>query len=309
MIYFEISTRQNIIDAHYSELKPYLEEKLAGSTLNKTLKKFLTDNLKRIITSRPVELLKIHKEFISNKAYNSASDGKLKRIFNYGYFSKKSDNGRYDAYTLAERLGVRTCLYCNRNYTITVIKGTRRTDKITRPEFDHFFDKGRNPLLALSIYNLIPSCKICNSSLKGRRQFNLKNNLHPYLDNAAGSYRFKYKPHDTKAILGETANLEIEIEIDKSDRAAERKITNSKKLFKLEEIFSAHTEELKDLFDIKHRYSQRYFEELFKRYETLGLSYDEVYKTVFGTYHEETDFSKRPFSKLKKDILKELGII
>ena len=72
---------------------------------------------------------------------------------------------------------------------------------------------------------------------------------------------------------------------------------------------SGHSEELKDLFDIRYKFSQRYFKELFETYEKLGLSYEEVYRIVFGVHFIEDKFNQRPFSKLKKDILKELNII
>jgi hypothetical protein len=309
MIYFNLSAHQNIIDEHYTKLESYLLKKIDESSINKNLKDFLKKNLEKIITAKPFELLKLHKEFTSNISYNSASNKKVKKIFNYKYFSSKSDNGSYDGYELAKNLAVRTCLYCNRNYTLTVMKGSKTTEKFTRPEFDHFFDKGVHPLLALSIYNLIPSCKTCNSSLKGRTQFSLNSYLHPFLDDVINFYNFGYKPHDVKSILGESSNLEVEIKIDSGDKKLDKKIEKTKDLFRLEEIFSAHSEELKDFFEIRHRYSQKYLVELFKKYEKLGLKYNEVYKTAFGVNFLESEFSKRPFSKLKKDILKELKII
>jgi hypothetical protein len=309
MIHFDLSVNQSIIDEHYKKLETYLKNKLHDSSINKQVKDFIQDNLKEIIISKPEELLKINKQFTTNTHYNLTTKRKVKNLFNYNYFSKKSDNGRYDAYDLANKLSIRSCLYCNRNYTLTVKRGNRKIDKITRPEFDHFFDKDENPLLALSIYNLIPSCKICNSTLKGRKKFNLNNNLHPYVDDVIKFYKYKYIPHDVKSILGGATNLAVEIEVNSGDSAIDKKIINTKEIFKLEEIFSSHSDELKDLFDIKHRFSDRYFEELFKKYNSLGLNYDDVYKVVFGSYYQEKDFSKRPFSKLKNDILKELGII
>lgn len=309
MIYFNISANQNIIDEHYTQLQPYLLKKIEESTINKNLKEFLKSNLEKIITAKPIELIELHRDFTSNTSYNTASNKKIKKIFNYKYFSSKSDNGSYDGYELAKSLAIRTCLYCNRNYTLTVMNGTKITEKFTRPEFDHFFDKGVHPLLALSIYNLIPSCKICNSSLKGRTKFNLDSYLHPFLDDVTNFYNFKYKPHDVKSILGESSNLEIEIKVDSGNKKLDKKIRKTKEIFRLEEIFSAHSEELKDLFEIKHKYSQKYLEDLFKKYEKLGLKYNDVYKTAFGVNFLEKEFSKRPFSKLKKDILKQLEII
>jgi hypothetical protein len=34
-----------------------------------------------------------------------------------------------------------------------------------------------------------------------------------------------------------------------------------------------------------------------------------LYKVVFGVEYNEPNFANRPFSKLKKDILKELNVI
>lgn len=308
MIYFDYSSHKNIIDEHYLSLKTYLEEKIDGTTLNAQLKKFIEDNLESIIKEEPKNLKKINDDFKALSKYKDSLKKKVSKIFNYDYFSKKAEN-RYDAYDLAKKLNVRTCLYCNRNYCLTVMIGRRDQDKFTRPEFDHFFDKGDNPLLSLSIFNLIPSCKTCNSSLKGKKKFSLNSYVHPYLDNVINYYTYQFVPHDVSSILGGKSNLSLEIKIASGNITMDKKIKISKDLFRLEEIMSAHSEEIRDLFDIKHRFSERYFEELFKTYNKLGLNHDDVYRVIFGVHYQEANFSNRPFSKLKKDILIELGII
>lgn len=57
-------------------------------------------------------------------------------------------------------------------YTKTVFD--EEGEKITRPTFDHWFAKDDHPLLALSFYNLIPSCNICNSSVKGKKEIEFR---------------------------------------------------------------------------------------------------------------------------------------
>lgn len=310
MIYFDINTRQDIIDEHYDLLKSSLLSKITSSTINKELKEYIEINLKKIIKGRPHELKTLNTNFKSLKAYRSTKiiKGKISKIFDYKYFATKKNNA-YDGYELAQKLNIRTCLYCNRNYTLTVAKGRRKIDKITRPEFDHFFDKSENPLLALSIQNLIPSCKTCNSSLKGSIKFNLLSHLHPYQDEVINFYSYKFVPHDVKSIIGGKSNLSVKLNISSGDMDIDRKITKSKDIFKLEDIMSAHSDELKDLFNIRYKFSERYFEELFNKYKSLGLNYNDVYKVVFGVEYNDINFSNRPFSKLKKDILQELGII
>lgn len=72
---------------------------------------------------------------------------------------------------------------------------------------------------------------------------------------------------------------------------------------------TAHSEELKDLFDIRYKFSERYFIELFSTYNRLGLDKEDIYRVIFGTHFNSKDFDKRPFSKLKRDILEELEIV
>jgi 5-methylcytosine-specific restriction endonuclease McrA len=243
-----------------------------------------------------------------NKKKQKIANNKIKEIFNYKNFINKNKK-KYDAYDLAKKLDVRVCLYCNRQYTLTVKTGNRKEEHITRPEFDHFFDKDTHPLLAMSIFNLIPSCSICNSTLKGTTKFNLKDYIHPYLDNYISNYRYTYKPYNVTSILGGNSDLAIKLVFTKKTPAINVKISNSAKIFELENIFSNHSEELKDLFEIRYKLSSSYLEQLFTTYKSTGISYEDVYRIALGTHYDEPDFIKRPFSKLKKDLLKELGVI
>lgn len=192
-------------------------------------------------------------------------------------------------------------------YTLTIKTGNKEKQNITRPEFDHFFDKATYPMLALSIYNLIPSCTICNNTLKGSVKFDLHTHIHPYIDNCLSNYKYTFKPHDVKSILGNSSNLEIRIVSDATPIST--KLIETVNVFKLEAIFNGHTEELRDLFDIRYRFSKTYLDQLFSTYRSLGISYEEAYRIAFGVHYNESDFGRRPFSKLKKDILKELEVI
>lgn len=311
MIYYDLASKPKIISTHFNSLKKdYLIENIRTSTINKRLKDFITNNLYEIITGSPENIQKLNNKFKRHKSYSDSKilKGKIRTIFNYEKFRDKSVT-LYDAYDLANNLGVRTCLYCNRMYTITVAKGVKTDEKITRPQFDHFFDKAKNPLLALSIFNLIPSCNICNSTLKGTKEFALHSYMHPYIDNYINQYSYKFIPHDVSSILGQKSNLDVKISIKTGILKDLGKIKKTSELFKLSDIMSGHSEELKDMFDIRYKFSQRYFKELFTTYKKLGLTYEEVYRIVFGVHFIEDKFNQRPFSKLKKDILKELGIL
>ena len=219
-----------------------------------------------------------------------------KRIFDYDNFSSKKVK-LYCAYDLAEKLDIPTCVYCNRIYTKTVVK--RNKKKVIRPTFDHWFPKSKYPLLALSFYNLIPSCSVCNSGVKGSAPFDLSTHFHPYYKNPDKEFKYTfsydYKDYDKFSFKILTENKFSKDSVD---------------AFELESIFKAHEDEIEDLRKIKDAYSEDYIEMLESK--ILGgvtLDRDEVYRLAFGVHFQEAKFDRRPLSKMKKDILIELGII
>ncbi len=82
-----------------------------------------------------------------------------KEIFRYGALNyKKSYQTENTAYWLQRQLRVKVCPYCNRMYTTTLFGENK-----IRPDFDHFYPKSKYPYLAVSLFNLIPSCSMCNT--------------------------------------------------------------------------------------------------------------------------------------------------
>src|SRR5690606_8585300 len=232
-------------------------------------------------------------------ANNAVLKGYTIKVFNYDWFIDKVDS-RYCGYDLAENLDITTCTYCNRNFTNTII--TKKGEKITRPQFDHFFDQKRHPFLSLSFYNLIPSCSICNSNVKHGIPFNPSTHAHPYLDKSMDEFKFTY---DYSEDPYHKNGLRIGVEVEK-----DRLVYNLLKDLKIEEVYSSHTDLLFDMLKIKQAYSAKYLSILESQIlDGIKVSYSEIYRLAFGVFYEEKDFDKRPFSKFKKDILKELNII
>ena len=322
-------TKANIIEArehHIKCLTPKILKSVSDSN-NLQIKSFLTeDRIKCILGGLPEELLQLNRLFFQDvienfkiedwEAYNDITKinqpeekrrlrnifdniyVEIEDIFDYGKFSKKR-NKQYDIYDLAEKLDIPTCPYCNRMYTKTVIG--ELGEKIIRPEFDHWFPKSQYPLLALSFYNLIPSCHICNSNLKGKIKPDLKYHFHPYnpINNFHPIFSYELKDYDSYKI-----KFGFRGEFDEKEKFEE-----SLKIFELENIYQAHEDEVKDLIKIRQAYSDKYIEILNDSLKGVNLSKEEVYRLAFGVHYEEDKFDRRPLSKLKKDILTELGII
>jgi hypothetical protein len=228
---------------------------------------------------------------------------KLLDIFDYEKIISKSKAKSYNLATVLDRY---TCTYCNRLYTNTVItpleKGQRRLNddnRITRPQFDHWFAHSIYPLLGVSFYNLIPSCSVCNSSVKGDEIFDLKGYTHPYMQDKKEVFSFSFNHKDTK-------DLNVKINVKKGSKMA-----NHLNAFKINEVYNAHSAmELRDLLDLRYKYTDDYIQTLFNdTFESLEVSQDEIYRMVFGIEQLEQNYHKRPFSKFKHDILKELLLI
>ena len=272
-----------LVNAHYEKIKEKLTEFPKGCKYS----------LEEVIKAKPEKLDKI-----AQWAEDKSSDYKF-MIKKYKNFTMKKDE--YDAYELAKKLNVNVCPYCNINSTYTVIK--EKNKKITRPEFDHFYDKATYPILALSFYNLIPSCHICNSTLKGSEPFSIKTQLNPYADSFDKVARFHLKIKDSKfyhSIDGFDITLETE------DIRAKNQINN----FELDTLYKNHKDIILELIQKNAIYSESYIDELFTQYEgTLFKNREDLLRLISGGYISNEEIGKRPLSKLIKDISQELGLV
>ena len=220
----------------------------------------------------------------------------LCKVFDYeGQIS--SQKSRSYKLTLAQ--GYNTCTYCNRQYVFTV-GGTNDASRIARPELDHWFSKELFPLMSLNIYNLIPSCSICNSTAKGNTIFRLSTHIHPYLfSKDEPDFRFRYKL---------TSDHKWTIVLDKLDDVKEQNMVTA---FKLDKLYHYHGElEVKDILLFKYQNSNSYLEFLLKDLlSKYQYSKQDIYRMVFCSELDKSNNLNRPFSKLKRDILIQLGII
>jgi hypothetical protein len=327
MNYIDLSLSHRItaIEIHKNKLLPIIKAKRDICGRNDIIAFLTNDRIEKILTCEPKKLYQINllllktvvlnfslKDFeiyfkIKRKRnktlveqnhihkYKSIYDI-LENVFNYDVFSKKTNNN-YSAYDLAEKLDVPTCPYCNRGYTKTVTKPF----KITRPTFDHWYSKSDFPLLALSFFNLIPSCNVCNSSVKGTDLFHLKTHFHPYFkfDKPEQKINFKFS-YDHK----DYSSFKFKI-VNENDFSK-----NSTDAFKLKEIYETHEDEITDLRRLRDVYSDKYLQMLSNNIlKNTSTSDKEIYRLAFGTHIDEAMFDRRPLSKMKKDILEELGII
>lgn len=267
-------------------------------TLRIFLNKIINDNnalLKKIIVANPSELIalirwmKISYPQFLNK--DDADSRILSNIFvKHGYDA-------IDKFKFAKDLKLETCPYCNRNYIFVVKK-----NKETKNEIDHFYPKTIYPLLAVSFYNLIPSCEPCNGfGAKGQLDSYALGLKNPYLLNF-DDFRFGFKINNISVINPLVGKSDIEVCFDRS-------IKSHLKIFNLEDLYSLHHDHVIELIIKKRiKYSDAYIKYL-KSYKRFTFNKSEVDRMILGNYSLEEEQHKRPLSKMYQDIGKKIGLV
>lgn len=314
MIRIKNNKIQFILKEHCENLKPLIEKKLKGK--ESAVYKFLKQNLETILIGTPNEL---ENKIINEIPNINRCKKDIKKIFSYKSFTSIYSD-RYGAYKLSKLLDINVCPYCNRQYTFTLKEKKGKT----RPEFDHFFSQERYPYLALSLYNLIPSCHICNSNLKGTAEFNLEQNIHPYIEDFEDILKFRIKLRNKREFKvseikhffgvnffnGSSESFDIKIKIDNPQSLTEIKANNNIDTFHIETLYNQHKDYIIELIQKAEIYSPEYIESIFREYEgKLFNNISDVYRMLLSNYVLNDDFDKRVLSKLTRDISEELGIL
>ncbi|WP_218599199.1 hypothetical protein [Polaribacter sp. NJDZ03] len=289
--------------------------------LTKQLNYFNTTRIGDLLIGKPSFLIKESDNYklAFSKKQNTIITQQTKRLisflFDYSEFSIKNSSMyslNWGAYKLTDALGVRSCLYCNRNYTLTV---TNCGEKIIRPELDHFFPQSKYPLLTLSFYNLIPSCHICNSNLKGKIPFELTTHFHPYLSSfEKENAKFTYEPKNPLAFFGDKRGLKLKIDTSNLLRNDNR-IKKNIEIFKLDYIYNDYQDIVDGFINLQRKTNKKKIKDIYRNVfvDNAGKRWSygeqELYELAIRNHYNPDDFNKKPLAKFEKDIAKELGLI
>ncbi len=226
------------------------------------------------VTAKNLPIIKTYQELklLINILFDKANEMLLASVkrdkrnvdIRYTDYSLLSDKKRHD---LIDSLGLKTCPYCNRQY---ITSWTNKGKGKTTADLDHFYPKSLFPLFALSAFNFIPSCHICNSLMKGDRYFET---IYPYEDSSENDVEFnirvkKSKPRDIVDIwLGKGKDslpdirkkCELTINNICTDMSRKKLIDNEIDLFRLEELYKNHLDEAINVFLILRIYLEEDF--------------------------------------------------
>lgn len=250
------------------------------------------------------------------KTLNSAFDPEQMinaKVCNY-FFDYQNYYDTLNKY-IGEALGISCCPYCNRNYITYVFD---KWGRIVGPTYDHFFNKSAYKYCSVSFFNLIPSCYVCNSNLKGSIDFELNTHLYPYNDefgiNAVFDFDFSLiSSGESKKIifkpvikLHENISLADKLKLVGYDVDKEKEVTGSIKVFKLKEIYETHYDTVEEVHEKFDANSVHYVSSIKAILTSLSVSESEFYRFHFHNYYDSSDFHRRPLAKLTKDIYDKL---
>lgn len=217
---------------------------------------------------------------------------------------KHFDYNKLNAYRhrLLVAMDIRVCPYCNRQYINKYNKDKK--EQITA-DLDHFYPKSKYPYLALSLYNFVPSCQICNSRFKVDKNEWYDSHLYPYEEGFEEEVKFEISDNSIDYLVCKNREDDFEITITKTDNP---RINRSTKIFNLEEVYQSHKDYVKEIIYKSIFYNETQREEYYKSFNELFASPDELIEIIFGSYIVHGEYSNQPLSRLAHDILIELGI-
>jgi hypothetical protein len=233
-------------------------------------------------------------------------------IFNYD--RKGGYRDKIAAFMMEESnmFKIHTCHYCDMAY-VNYFK-TSSGKKVRQFDVEHILDKGKCPLVALSLYNFLPSCQPCNRTIKGSycagetksssRTGRLKDiikKLSPTNPNYDfdGNMSFYIKPIDPlntsfENLLAHEEDFELDIHTD-GDADYQFEVEQ----FHLKERYNCHRSEAFFLKDKLDHYPKSKIEEIARLAKTTP---ENVANDLFGIdFHME---HHRTFSKLYRDIFR-----
>lgn len=225
----------------------------------------------------------------------------FEKIFNYHSFSNKKRKN-YNGYALTENLGINSCPYCNRLYTLTIIckKARGITKFVTRPELDHYLPKSKYPLFGLSFNNLIPSCSICNK-IKNDDTDHTRMHHHPYFDDTKLDFNLDGILYDSgNNSFNSKGEWDIVVEENGCNYTKE-----SIKIFRLSEIYREHNFIIEDMITKAQEYNQTFINDIEDLFSGEQLETDTLLERIFGVLPAEQDYCN-PLNKFKRAIYQSI---
>lgn len=276
------------------DIKKNVKKLRPRKPIEKDVKKDIIDNIKDILCLNPTEIMDV----INGKKYSSfkkmaddpAENKFRKKILNaFGYTRYRKSNRLS---ILANMLNVKVCPYCNMHYTLYAEKEKK---KLTRFQFDHFISKIDYPMFSMTLYNLIPSCGVCN---QGKSQGNLPIEFNPYHSNIHEQFNFRLD-NPIEMYLGEKISDDIAVLLSPKPNIQQTDVDQFDKVFHLSTLYRRAGDVAQEVFD--KVYCDPYYSKS-SNFTFLGQEEQYLERLYMGTYTDPKDIEKRPMTKFVQDM-------
>ena len=249
----------------------------------------------------PQNLL-FYKEYLPNELFKYANL--------YGEGKKIDEKETWSRHKLLSLMGIEVCPYCQRNY---ISSYEENNNEKTTADLDHFYPKSLYPFLALSLYNFIPSCQICNSRFKGDKD--TRDSVYLYEEGFDElGVKFRTSKEVISEILGERYSdfyVKIDYENLKNKEDGE-KVKNSIENLGLDRVYKkSHNQYIQNLLYNIEKYPENYLEncvEIFESDVDKKKRLEEYFKDIVKEPYRKRIENGEPLAKLTKDILEEFDI-
>lgn len=314
------------IDSHISKVKKELQKHISNGGWTyvqikgkkKKLVKFkpqelkylrlLKLSLKHIVHSNNLALAeyanyfdeftpKLYREDKSN--YFIEFKDKLVSVLGYSTLRSSPDKSLYPKFY--ESLGIKSCVYCNSQLTITVDSdGGKKSAKF---EVDHFIPKSDYPCFSISFFNLYPVCSSCNGK-KSNNSINFR--LYSDIPKELKESYFEFEIDKKSLANFRLSCVESELVIKLKDSIS----SGLNETFLVEGIYNTQKDLAAEIILKSLIYNESY-------QKTLRHSFEKLYgdrpllfnRIILGNYSDVKDIHKRPMAKFTQDIAKQLGLI
>jgi len=210
-----------------------------------------------------------------------------------------------DMIPCVKKLGIKACVYCNAQYTNTIDIGDDGSVK-GRYELDHFWPKDEYPFLCISFYNLQPCCGSCNKwKDDNKARFNL------YTDDYRSQepFEFELTPKSmVKYMLRQDSEV-LDVKLKCNEPGL---LDNHLQLFHTDDLYKTFNDELEELVWKYKSFNQAFYEQLIERFTKLfprHATRNDIIRFLYGFYAKAKDVHKKPLTKVKQDVAKQLGMI
>lgn len=268
----------------------------------------ILENYSEIITLRPIEFEKYKDDkfnMLDDSQLTSTEWGGTANTISFSNMILKImhySDARKELMPYFEKMGIRTCVYCNAQYANTVY------DEDGCPiggfELDHFKPKDTFPFLCISFFNLQPCCGVCNK-WKGNKSCNF--NLYTDDPSEINPFEFSLDKRSIIHYMLIQSPETLKILFDSSDLSL---LGNFEDLFQTPLLYKNFRIEAEQIV-WRSRINNSFFnDQLVKQFQKLfpGKS-AEINRFLYGFYTKEGDIHKQPLTKLKQDIARQLKLI